>query len=351
MQPMIEPVAARRRRSVIGALMATLPLFLLAGLLVAPGLASAGIIFGPDLVVTLSDSPDPVEAGGTVTFTVLVANVGNDDSNSTTVNFNTGADDIVSAESSQGSGCTWEGTSVSCDLGYLPGSNVSGSGEAPAPALAFYEAEVVVEAVAPSGGQFDSTATADSFNGEQSDINPGDNEDSETTDVEGEGGEGGSDSGVVEPGGSLSTVTGTNAQPVTTQDPFAIELTNVSDMTFDGFIEEEPCDGSQAGALCSVPRVGGVAGNFVFDTPPASRINPLTGVQTVVIAKLFYDKTIVQGVTGFKIFYQKNPSSEVIRLPRCRDVLTSECFVTKKRASGDQIVRVKLGSDPRITRG
>ena len=136
-------VAPRRLRRVLGVLAASLPMFLLAGLLVAPGMASAGIPYGPDLVVSILDNPDPVAPGGTVTFTVLVANVGSQDSYSTTVNFNTDGDDIVSATSSSEGECSWEGTSVSCDLGYIPGSNVSGGGEAPVPLVAFNEAEAV----------------------------------------------------------------------------------------------------------------------------------------------------------------------------------------------------------------
>ncbi len=209
-------------------------------------------------------------------------------------------------------------------------------------------AEVDIEVVAPNeGGQYDSFAEA--FSVEQGELDSGDNSDGEVTNVEGEGGA--SDSGVIDPGENLSTVTGTNAQPVTAQDPFAIGLTNVSDQSFDGFIQEEPCDGSQEGPLCGTPRVGGVAGNFVFTPVGAERTRPRTGAPAVVIAKLFYDKTIVQGVNGFKILYQKNPSSPVLQLPRCRTTLRSQCFVTKKRASGDQIVRVKLSSDPRVTRG
>ena len=78
---------------------------------------------------------------------------------------------------------------------------------------------------------------------------------------------------MIDPGETLSTVTGTNAQPVNAQDPFAIGLTNVSDQSLDGFIEEEPCDGSQEGPLCGTPRVGGVAGNFVF-TAGRDRAHP-----------------------------------------------------------------------------
>ena len=155
---------------------------------------------------------------------------------------------------------------------------------------------------------------------------------------------------MIDPGETLSTVTGTNAQPVTAQDPFAIGLTNVSDQSLrrvhrGGAVRRFP----GGTALCT-PRVGGVAGNFIFPRS-AERPRPRTGAPAVVIAKLFYDKTIVLGVNGFKIFYQKNPSSPVIQLPRCRTTLKSECFVTKKRANGDQIVRVKLSSDPRVTRG
>ena len=150
-----------------------------------------------------------------------------------------------------------------------------GSDEAPAPLLAFNEAEVVVEVTAPNeDGQFDSSATADSFGGEggQSDTNPADNEDSETTTVDGEGG-GDSDSGTIDPGETLSTVPGTNDNPVTTGDPFAVSLENVGDQTLDGSVSEEECDGSQEGdPLCSVPRVGGVRGDFQFT--PAGRRSP-----------------------------------------------------------------------------
>jgi hypothetical protein len=331
---------------------ASVSLFLLAGLLFAPGVRAGEGPIGPDLVVTLSDDPDPVAAGGTVTFTVLVANIGNQDSESTTVNFNTGLDSIQSAETSQGDGCGWEGTSVSCDLGYIP---IDGGEEL---VLASNEAEVTIEVVAPEeGGQYDSSANADSFVSDQTDLNTEDNEDSEATDVEGEGGEGDSDSGTIDPGQSLSTVQGTNANPVSPGDPFAVSLENVGDETLDGSVSEEPCDGSQEGdPLCSTERVGGVLGNYQFTpTGPSLASGETSGGSLeppVVIARLFYDKTIVQGVDGFKIFYQKDSESPVLRLQRCKaGVRISECFKTNKKKSGDQIVRVPLSSDPRVTRG
>jgi hypothetical protein len=356
MPPVSRSAAPRRRRKLLAVLAASLPMFLLAGLLVAPGMASAGIPYGPDLVVSIQDNPDPVTSGGTVTFTVLVANVGNEDSYSTTVNFNTDGDDIVSATSSSEGECSSEGTSVTCDLGYIPGSNVSGGGEAPVPLLAFNEAEAVIEVTAPSeDGQFDSSAIGASFDeGPQSDTNPSDNEDSETTTVESEGGD--SDSGTIDPGETLSTVPGTNANPVTTADPFAVSLENVSDGSLDGSVAEEACDGSQeSDPLCSQPRVGGVLGNYQFvQSAPALRLPTVAGSlqPPVAIARLFYDKTVVQGVKGFRIFYQKNPGGPVLRLQRCQaGELITECFKTNKKKSGDQIVRVPLSSDPRVTRG
>lgn len=339
-----------RRRLAFRAILASLPLFLLGSLLVGPGAAVAGVVFGPDLVVTMTDDPDPVAPGEAVTFTVLVANNGPADSYDTELAFNTEGVSVDSAILTGGEGgeCSIEASSASCSLGYLP--TLYSSGEAVAPALASNEREVVIVATAPNdpGSSFDSEATTSS--GEQADENPADNTVIETTQVS--EGTGGSDSGILPPGGSLSTVTGTNRDPVNAEDPFAIALTNVSNQTFDGFIEEEPCDGSQEGPLCSVARVGGVAGNFEFQSVAPERFARHGGASAVMIAKLFYDRTIVQGVRGFKIFYQKDSSSPVIKLPRCRRVRTSECFVSaRRRGTGDQIVRVKLSTDPRVTRG
>jgi hypothetical protein len=332
-----------RRSRMLISLAATLPLILLAGLLVLPGAASAGVPVGPDLVVSMSDAPDPVAPGGSVTITILVSNQGNDDSYSTSMNFFTGAVSIVSADTSQGEGCTSEGTSVSCDLGYIPGAFSSGA--APAPALAFNEAQVTIVVAAPDApGSFESTATADSS--EQTEQNPGDNSDTETTTVS----SGDSDSGTIPPGGSLSTVNGTQGNPVTQSDPFALTLKNSSNQALDASIAEEPCDGTQSGdPLCTTSRLGGVLGNFQFQ--PATTLRVLGAVGPVVtVGKLYYDRTLARLRSGFKIFYQKQPGDPVVRLPRC-DPLETECFRVKKLASGDQVVRVAFSTDPRITRG
>ena len=70
----------------------------------------------------------------------------------------------------------------------------------------------------------------------------------------------------------------------------------------------------------------------------------------VTVGKLYYDRTLVRLRNGFKILYQKNPGSPVVRLPRC-DPHETECFRVKNLASGDQIIRVAFSSDPRVTRG
>jgi hypothetical protein len=354
--------AAGVRRRVARIIIASLPVFLIGGLLVAPGLASAGeIFFAPDLAVSMTDSPDPVDAGGTVTYTMTVSNTGSEDAFDAVLDFSTDGVGIESAAVTGGDGgeCDTEGaTDVTCDLGTIPTDQ--GSAEFELQLLAFNEAEVVIEVEAPNnpGGEFLSNASV--FAVEQGEENPSDNEDSELTNIsEGEGG-GDSDSGPLPPGGELSTVPGGNANPVNPQDPFAISLQNVSDQTFTGFIEEVPCDGSQTGdPLCSEPRIGGSAGDFQFEPsggPTLAAASTTTGgslADPILIAKLYYDKTLVEGVRGFKILYQKDENSPVLRLARCKaGVRTSECFKSnKKRRSGDQIVRVFLSEDPRVTRG
>ncbi|MGZ8583306.1 MAG: hypothetical protein ACXWXG_08270 [Actinomycetota bacterium] len=169
-----------------------------------------------------------------------------------------------------------------------------------------------------------------------------------TSEGGGSGSEGGdSASGSVPPGGLLTTRDG----PIDAADPFAVGLKNIGDQTLDATIQEEACDGSQGNALCSVPRVGGVAGNFIFQPADLGRRHGASSSGAVTVAKLFYDKSVLVGVDGFKIFYQKTDSSPVIRLPRCGDGVKTECFQSKRRSNGDEIVRVRLSNDPRVTRG
>ncbi|MDQ3210645.1 MAG: hypothetical protein M3Q20_05605, partial [Actinomycetota bacterium] len=157
-------------------------------------------------------------------------------------------------------------------------------------------------------------------------------------------------SGIVPPGGSLTTLDG----PLDANDPFAVALKNVSDQPLDVTIEEERCDGSDGGdPLCSEPRVGGVAGDFIFQPSGGGSVAPstLTSTPAVVVARLYYDVSLLEGVRGVRIFWQKTPEGPVMRLPRCDDGQTTECFRKEQKANGDQIIRIRLQDDPRFTRG
>ena len=333
----------RSRRLLFVAL--ALPALLLAALLAMPGSADAGIVVsGPDLSVAMSDDPDPVSPGGTVTFTIVVSNTGSEDSVFTQLDFSTDGASVLGAQVTGGSSesCTVGVTTASCDLGTVPTSSTVSVG-AIAPLLAAHQAEVLVDVEAPDapGTEFLSSATATS--GEQSDQNPADNSDTELTNVS----EFESRSGIVPPGGSLTTLDG----PLNADDPFAVALKNISTQPLVVTIEEEPCDGTQEGdPLCSTPRVGGVAGDFIFE-PSGSETLTTTTNPAVVVARLYYDVSLLQGVTGVRIFWQKTPGGEVRRLPRCDDGKTVQCWVKEQKSNGDQIIRIKLRQDPRITRG
>jgi hypothetical protein len=159
--------------------------------------------------------------------------------------------------------------------------------------------------------------------------------------------------GLVPPGGTITTLDG----PLDSSDPFAVSLKNISDNDLVVTIEEEPCDGSQVeDPLCDEPRVGGVAGDFIFEPAGPSESETVTVTTTtsnpaVVVTKLYYDVSLLEDVEGTRMFWQKTPGGPVLRLPRCDDDQRVECFTKTTKRNGDQIIRVKLRQDPRITRG
>jgi uncharacterized repeat protein (TIGR01451 family) len=76
-----------------------------------------------DLVVSVSDSPDPAIVGDALTYSILVTNIGPNPATAVTLT-NILATNLVfvSVSSSQGT-CTNEGRIVRCDLGALPGGS------------------------------------------------------------------------------------------------------------------------------------------------------------------------------------------------------------------------------------
>ncbi|MGH2631305.1 MAG: InlB B-repeat-containing protein, partial [Actinomycetota bacterium] len=164
------------------------------------------------------------------------------------------------------------------------------------------------------------------------------------------------DEGTLPPGGTLSTVQGPPANPVSPADPFALGLQNVSGVTLTGSIVEEACDGSQEGdALCSTPRIGGSAGNFRFSAEGSSTLAgggaaKKTGTPAVTVGTLFFDASVVPR-GPVRILYQKELGGPVIKLKKCKGPRITECFELEKLASGDQVVTVPFKDDPRVTRG
>jgi uncharacterized repeat protein (TIGR01451 family) len=95
--------------------------FALAAVLIldgAPGKASAAAIDPADLSLSLSDSPDPVSTGSTLTYAIKIHNAGPDDATNTSVTESLpGGVSFLTATASGGGTCKKTGTKIVCDLG------------------------------------------------------------------------------------------------------------------------------------------------------------------------------------------------------------------------------------------
>ena len=90
-----------------------------------PGEAQAAPVDPADLALTKSDSPDPVAAGGTLTYTIQVTNNGPDPAVNTVVTDDLANDfSFVSATSTVGS-CDHQGGKVTCNLGTLANAEIA----------------------------------------------------------------------------------------------------------------------------------------------------------------------------------------------------------------------------------
>ncbi len=140
------------------------------------GTASTTVAVDADLAMTLGDSPDPVDPGVNLAYTIDVTNNGPSDAQSVSVTEAVPANTIfVSASVITGTGWTPAMPSVGST-----GNVVFSKSTMPASDMATFEVVVHVDPGATSGDTIDATATATSSS---SDSVPGNNTDDETTTV------------------------------------------------------------------------------------------------------------------------------------------------------------------------
>jgi uncharacterized repeat protein (TIGR01451 family) len=83
-----------------------------------PGKAAAAALDPADLSLNLSDSPDPVSTGSTLTYSIKVHNAGPDAAtNASVTNSLPGGVSFVTASASGGGTCKKTGSKIVCDLG------------------------------------------------------------------------------------------------------------------------------------------------------------------------------------------------------------------------------------------
>jgi uncharacterized repeat protein (TIGR01451 family) len=161
-------------RRVASAAVATIALAV-AGVALSGGSGAAAPSGGTaDLSIAKSDSPDPVGAGGALTYTLSVQNAGPDAASGVVVTDKLPKGvTFVSAHSTGGGSCSEAKLTVTCNIGTL-GTN-GGSATA----------QVTINVTAPStSGQITDTATVGA---DQHDPNQQNNRDTETTTVGGGG--------------------------------------------------------------------------------------------------------------------------------------------------------------------
>jgi uncharacterized repeat protein (TIGR01451 family) len=102
------------------------PLLLVAVLVLAfAALGTAALPGSADLRIAKTDSPDPVNVGSTLTYTIQVQNLGPDAASGVTVTDQLPKGvDFVSATATAGQ-CARKGRKVTCDLGALPAPTVN----------------------------------------------------------------------------------------------------------------------------------------------------------------------------------------------------------------------------------
>ena len=161
----------------------------IAAMLLIPSAAQAA---DADLAVTTSDSPDPVQVGKQVLYSVVVTDNGPSNTTAATLTTKLSSElDFVSAKATQGT-CKHKGRSVTCDLG---GMSV------------YSDATVRIKATAKKAGKATATSTVDVAK-KDNDPTAGNDTDTETTTVTENTGGGGNK---VFCAGHKATIVGTSA--------------------------------------------------------------------------------------------------------------------------------------------
>ncbi len=132
---------------------------------------------GVDLVVNHSDSPDPVSAGGIVTYTISVSNNGDTDSPTSTLTVTIPATTTyVSDSSGDGVTCTGPvGSDLTCDFGALAGFPTNEEKSVAVQLLTTTQGIVTVGAVAATSGAGADDTPANNTDNETTTINKGAN--------------------------------------------------------------------------------------------------------------------------------------------------------------------------------
>ncbi len=143
------------------------------GMMFISSLAHAGV----DLVVNHSDSPDPVSAGGVVTYTISVSNNGDTNSPTSTLTVTIPATtSYVSDSSGDGVTCTGPvGNDLTCDFGSLAGFPTNEEKTVAIQLLTSSEGIVTVGAVAATSGAGADDTPANNTDNETTTINKGAN--------------------------------------------------------------------------------------------------------------------------------------------------------------------------------
>ena len=326
------PRIIRRRASAILAL-ATVVTMLASASGAKVGLTPAGGKGGADLKTRTRDTPDPVNEGNNLKYTVRVTNRGPETATNVVLQDTPPAGStLISAEGDHGFTCDIGGgtsargsTTIECTVDALP------PGE-------FARASIVVRAPGVSKGSEvitnSATAAAD-----QSDPNSGNNDDVEETAVQPRSAD--------ESAGWISAEGGTITTDVGAPGPDPDDFT-VLRMRFpagpggEAALQELACPTDSIFAPC--------IGNIAELLPPK-------GYERVV-GVLLEDGTIDPGTRkrDLEVLYQKRDGDPLVSLERCHRDLALPCIQSIKRLEGDPMTdaddvlrfRLLLDSDPKF---